>query len=77
MLQSLNLEAALPELILVDRRHGAADARRLHAAASSGELILWLAVLLLAVAGVFVATMLRHGDCCSATASSSIPSRAC
>ena len=38
------------------------------------ELILWLAVLVLALAGFFVLRGQRHGHRCSATASSSIPS---
>ena len=55
MLQSLNLEAALPELIL---SIGAMALLMLgvFTRREQGELILWLAVLLLAVAGVFVAT---------------------
>ena len=77
MLQSLNLEfvaaGADPEL----RRHGAADARRRSRERERGELILWLAVLLLAAAGRFVATAASAPRCCSATASSSIPSPAC
>ena len=55
MLQSLNLEAALPELIL---SIGAMALLMLgvFTRRERGELILWLAVLLLAVAGLFVAT---------------------
>ena len=55
MLQSLNLEASLPELIL---SIGAMALLMLgvFARRERGELILWLAVLLLVVAGLFVAT---------------------
>ena len=54
MLQSLNLEMALPELILAI---GAMALLMLgvFTRRERGELVLWLAVLLLAVAGVFVA----------------------
>ena len=41
-----------------------------------GELVLWLAILILALAGVFVARGERHGRRCSTAASSSIPSPA-
>ncbi len=55
MLQSLNLAVALPELILAC---GAMALLMLGVATrrEQGELILWLAVLLLAVAGIFVAS---------------------
>jgi NADH-quinone oxidoreductase subunit N len=55
VLQSLNLDAALPELIL---SIGAMALLMLgvFTRRERGELILWLAVLLLAVAGLFVAT---------------------
>ena len=55
MLQSLNLDAALPELIL---SIGAMALLMLgvFTRRERGELVLWLAVLLLALAGLFVAT---------------------
>ena len=55
MLQSLNLEVALPELILAC---GAMALLMLGVATKRerGELVLWLAVLILVVAGVFVAS---------------------
>jgi NADH-quinone oxidoreductase subunit N len=54
VLQSLNLEAALPELIL---SIGAMALLMLGVfTRERGELVLWLAVLLLALAGLFVAT---------------------
>jgi len=55
VLQSLNLEVALPELILA----GGAMALLMLGVATKrerGELVLWLAVLILVVAGVFVAS---------------------
>ena len=65
MLQSLNLEMALPELILAI---GAMALLMLgvFTRRERGELVLWLAVLLLAVAGLFVAngsgTAMLFGD---------------
>ena len=55
MLQSLNLDTALPELIL---SVGAMALLMLgvFTRRERGELILWLAVLLLVLAGLFVAT---------------------
>lgn len=55
MLQSLHLDAALPEIILA----GGAMALLMLGVATKrerGDLVLWLAVLILAVAGVFVAS---------------------
>jgi len=65
VLQSLNLELALPELILAI---GAMALLMLgvFTRRERGELVLWLAVLLLAVAGLFVAngsgTAMLFGD---------------
>ena len=76
VLQSLDLEAALPELILA---FGAMALLMLgvFTRRERGELVLWLAVAALRCSPACSWQRRSARRCCSATASSSIPSRAC